>query len=149
MRPDPTERHEHDQSGRIIYLGDVRRRKGAKRQSPDRYYLAALGLIALAGWAAWGVVMFSLSPSRLLSYLAFLTPLGIGLFASSTLLAYAVEYRRHHYARLLDAGRQGTLVTAVVLLNLSLLAAHHWVVYFAVGSVVAAVAADIVARRRV
>src|SRR5947199_6858072 len=109
MRPDPTERHEHDPSGRIIYLGDVRRRRGSKRQSPDHHYLATLALIALVGWAAWTIVLFNLSPSKLLTYLAFFVPLAIALTASATLVAYAVEYQRQDYASLKSAGRRGVL----------------------------------------
>lgn len=148
MRPDPTERHEHDPSGRIIYLGDVRRRKGSQRQSPDRHYLAAIGLAALAAWAIWAVVLFSLAPSKLLTYIAFLAPLAIALAATGTLGAYAFEHRRHQYATLRPAFRRGFSLSGVTIINLSFLAAHHWsVIVFAV-SALAAVIAEVVALRR-
>ena len=148
MRPDPTERHEHDPSGRIIYLGDVRRRRGPKRQSPDHHYLAVVALAALAGWAAWVIVLFTLPPSKLLTYLAFFIPLAIATASTATLLAYALEQRRTHYASLTGAGRRGASFAAVVILNLAFLAAHRWTVVIAALSVLVAIAVDIVASRR-
>jgi hypothetical protein len=148
MRPDPTERHEHDSSGRIIYLGDVRRRRGSRRQSPDNHYLAALALIALVGWAAWAIVLFNLSPSKLLTYLAFFVPLAVALTASATLAAYLVEYQRQKYASLRSAGRRGASFAAVVVVNLAFLAAHRWSVIVAALTILAAVAADVLASRR-
>ncbi|HEY8684837.1 MAG TPA: hypothetical protein VIO57_04450 [Chloroflexota bacterium] len=148
MRPDPTERHEHDPSGRIIYLGDVRRRRGSKRQSPDRHYLAAVALAALAGWAVWGIVLLTLAPSKLLTYLAFFIPLAVAASATATLVAYGLEQRRTHYASLRTAGRRGASIAAVVVLNLAFLAAHRWTVFLAALSVVAAVAVDVIAARR-
>jgi hypothetical protein len=148
MRPDPTERHEHDPSGRIIYLGDVRRRRGPKRQSPDRHYLAVVGLAALAGWAVWGIVLLTLPPSKLLTYLAFFVPLAVALAATATLAAYGIEQRQTHYAGLRGAGRRGASFAAVVIVNLAFLAAHSWTVFLAALCVVAAIALDIVASRR-
>jgi hypothetical protein len=148
MRPDPTERHDHDPSGRIIYLGDVRRRRGSKRQSPDHHYLAALALIAVAGWAAWSVVVINLNPSKLLTYLAFFAPLSIALIATATLAAYVVDFRRLEYASLRIAGRRGFSFAAVVVINLSVLAAHHWSVFVAAVTVLIAVAGDVLASRR-
>ena len=148
MRPDPTERHEHDPSGRIIYLGDVRRRKGSKRQSPDRHYVAATGLIALAAWAVWAIVLFSLAPSKLLTYIAFLAPLAVALAATGTLAAYAFEHQRHQYATLRPAFRRGFSFSVVVIVNLSLLAAHRWSIVVPAVCVLAAVVAEGIARRR-
>ncbi len=148
MRPDPTERHEHDPSGRIIYLGDVRRRRGTKRQSPDHHYLATVALAALAGWAVWGVVVFTLAPSKLLTYLAFFLPLAVALTSTATLVAYGLEHRRTHYASLTGAGRRGVSFGAVAIVNLAFLAAHRWTVFLAAVTVVAAIAIDVVAARR-
>jgi membrane protease YdiL (CAAX protease family) len=148
MRPDPTERHEHDPSGRIIYLGDVRRRRGSKRLSPDNHYLAALALMALVGWTTWAIVLFNLSPSKLLTYLAFFAPLAIALTATATLVAYVVEHRRQDYASLRSAGRRGFSFAVAVVVNLAFLAAQHWSVFVAVLSVLVPVAADVLASRR-
>lgn len=148
MRPDPTERHEHDPSGRIIYLGDVRRRRGSKRQSPDHHYLAAVALVALVGWAAWAIVLFNLSPSKLLTYLAFFAPLAIALAATATLAAYALEHYRQDYASLRSAGRRGFSFAVVVVVNLAFLAAHRWSVFVAALTVLVALAGDVLAGRR-
>lgn len=148
MRPDPSERHEHDPSGRIIYLGDVRRRRGSRRQSPDRHYLAALALVGLAGWAAWAIVLFNLSPSKLLTYVAFFAPLAIALSATSTLAAYLVEHRQPEYASLRRAGRRGFSFAAAIVVNLAFLAAHRWSIFVAALTVLAILAVDIVASRR-
>jgi 4-amino-4-deoxy-L-arabinose transferase-like glycosyltransferase len=148
MRPDPTERHEHDPSGRIIYLGDVRRRRGSKRQSPDHHYLAAVALAALVGWTVWGVVVFTLSPSKLLTYLAFFIPLAVAVTSTATLVAYGLEHRRTHFASLTTAGRRGVLVGAVVVINLAFLAAHRWTVLLPAITIVAAIAIDLIAVRR-
>lgn len=148
MRPDPTERHEHDSTGRIIYLGDVRRRRGSKRQSPDHHYLAALALIALAGWAAWAIVLFNLTPSKLLTYVAFFLPFFIALAASATLVAYLVEQQRYQFAGLRAAGRRGASFAAVVVINLAFLAAHHWSVPVLAVTALAAVGADVLVSRR-
>lgn len=148
MRPDPTERHEHDPSGRIIYLGDVRRRRGSKRQSPDHHYLAAVALAAVAGWAVWGTVVFTLPPSKLLTYLAFFVPLAVAITSTATLVAYGLEHQRTHYASLLSAGRRGALFGAILVVNLAFLAAHRWTVFLGALTVVAAIATDVVAARR-
>jgi hypothetical protein len=148
MRPDPTERHEHDPSGRIIYLGDVRRRRGSKRQSPDHHYLAVVALAAMAGWAVWGIVLFTLAPNKLLTYLAFFIPLAVAVTSSATLVAYWLEQQRTHYAGLQRAGRRGASCAGVVIVNLAFLAAHRWTPFIAVLSVLAAIAIDVVASRR-
>lgn len=148
MRPDPTERHENDSSGRIIYLGDVRRRRGSKRQSPDTHYLAAFALVAAAGWAAWAIVLFNLSPSRLLSYIAFMAPLAVALAATASLAAYFVEHQRDGYASLRAAARRGALFAIVIVVNLTCLGAHRWSVVVLALSVVVIVGLDVVAARR-
>jgi hypothetical protein len=148
MRPDPTERHEHDPSGRIIYLGDVRRRRGTKRQSPDHHYLAAVALAALVGWVVWCAVLLTLPPSKLLTYMAFFIPLAVAVASTATLVAYGLEQRRAHYATLRSAGRRGASFAAVVIVNLACLAAHRWTVLLAALTIVAVIALDIVAARR-
>ncbi|HEX6506716.1 MAG TPA: hypothetical protein VF221_03700 [Chloroflexota bacterium] len=148
MRPDPQEQREHDGSGRIIYLGDVRRRRGSRRQSPDRHYLAALAVIALAAWAAWAIVLLTLPPSKLLTYLAFFAPLSLAVGATGALAAYLVAFRRTGDDSLVAAVRRGVLLAAVVVVNLACLAAHHWSVYVGVLSAVAAVFLDVFATRR-
>jgi hypothetical protein len=148
MRPDPHDQRDPDASGRIIYLGDVRRRKGKRRQSPDHHYLAALALVAVVAWAAWTVVVFTLAPSKLLTYLAFFAPLSLAVASTCTLAAYLIERWREGYASLRAAARRGALAAALVVLNLSALAAHHWSIYLGALSILAAVAVDVIATRR-
>ncbi len=134
MRPDPTEPHDNG-SGRIIYLGEVRRKRSSRRrQAPDRHYLFTLGLIALAGWGAWLAVLFTLPPSRLLTYVAFFAPMAVALTATASLGAYAVEWRRGLYPSLRACVRRGFLFALLVIANLAVLAAHRWTVLFGAAS---------------
>lgn len=96
----------------------------------------------------WGVVVFTLPPSKLLTYLAFFLPLSVALTSTATLLAYGLEYRRTRYASLRVAGRRGVEFGCVAIVNLAFLAAHKWTVILAVVSVVAAIAVDVFATRR-
>jgi hypothetical protein len=107
-----------------------------------------LALVALAGWAAWAIVLLNLSPSKLLTYLAFFAPLTIALTATSTLVAYLVEHRRQEYAGLRRAGRRGFSFATAVVVNLAFLAAHRWSIFIAALSVLATVAVDVLASRR-
>lgn len=143
MRPDPHHVPERDDSGRIIYLGDVRRRKGRRRQSPDQHYLIALAACALAGWGVWLAVILSLAPSRLLTYLAFFLPLSFALAATGTLAAYAVEWRRELLPSLVRAGSRGILFAAVVVTNLTFQAAHRWTPIVTVVALAIAVLIDL------
>jgi hypothetical protein len=127
MRPDPHHRYSAKDSGRIIYLGDVRRRRAAaRRQAPDRYYLLGLLLLALAGWALWLTVFLAVPPARLLTYAAFCASLWIALGSTAAIAAYGIEWRLGHFPLLSVCLRRGALVASVVVLNLALLAAHHW-----------------------
>jgi hypothetical protein len=135
MRPDAQQTPQEKETGRIIYLGDVRRRRRARRrQAPDRHYLAVIALVAAACWLVWGTVLFSLSPSRLLTYLAFFAPLFAALAATGTLIAYAVEWRLGRYPALGAAGRRGLLLAGVVVINLAVQAAHIWVLPVGLGT---------------
>jgi hypothetical protein len=147
MRPDPRQDHERDASGRIIYLGDVRRRR-SRRTAPDRHYLAAVVLLGVVAWAVWLCVFLTLAPARLLTFLAFFVPLGLALAATGTVVAYAIDVRRTQVPSLLRAGRRGSLVAAVLVTNLAVTAAHRWTPFVAIGSIALAVSADIVVARR-
>jgi hypothetical protein len=113
-------------STRIIYMGDVRRRRGKQRQAPDRQYLGAIALVALSAWSIWITVLFSLEPSRLLTYIAFFVPLSIALAASGALVAYAVDWQGGKRPSLRASLRHGFLFAFLAIANLSFLAAHRW-----------------------
>jgi hypothetical protein len=125
MRPDPSQDRDQSASGRIIYLGLVRRRRVA-RGAPDHHYLAAVALLGIAAWAVWLTILFTLSPARLLTYLAFFVPLGIALASTGTMIAYGVDARSERFASLARAARRGTLVAAVAVANLAFIAGHRW-----------------------
>lgn len=139
---------DRDEGGRIIYLGDVRRRRARGRLAPDRHYLAVLALVALAAWALWLVVLLTLPPARLLTYLAFFLPLGIALSVTGALVSYAADWRFGALPSLRRALRRGLLLAGVVILNGALLAAHLWSPLLLIGSAVVASAADTVMARR-
>jgi hypothetical protein len=127
MRPDPHHRYSGKDSGRIIYLGDVRRRRAAaRRHTPDRYYLLGLLLVALAGWALWLTVFLAVPPARLLTYTAFCASLWVALAATAAIVAYGIEWQLGRYPVLSISFRRGALFASVVVLNLALLASHHW-----------------------
>lgn len=148
MRPDPRQHPERDESGRIIYLGDVRRRRGSRRQEPDTHYLAALVLVAVACLAIWAAVLLTLQPARLLTYLAFFVPLGIALAALATIGVYALEWRRGLFPSLSRCVRRGALIAVVIVANLAVRAGHRWTLLIALGSVAVALLVDAVAARR-
>ena len=148
MRPNPRQDHERDAHGRIIYLGDVRRRRTSRRLAPDRHYLGAVALVALAGWAVWLTVLFTLSPAKLLTYVAFFLPLAVALAATGTLLAYGVDLRTARFPSLQRASRRGVLMAAAIVANLGFVAAHGWTPIAAVVSVALAVGIDLIASRR-
>lgn len=147
MRPDPRQHAERDESGRIIYLGDVRRRRGSRRQEPDTHYLAALLLVAVACLAIWAAVLLTLQPARLLTYLAFFVPLATAVAALATIGAYVVEWRRGLFPSLGRCARRGALFSAVIVANLAAQAAHRWSVLVALGSIGVGIILDAIAAR--
>jgi hypothetical protein len=148
MRPNPTQHHDSD-SGRIIYLGDVRRRRSSKgRQAPDRHYLLVLALAAIAAWGVWLVVLFTLPPARLLTYLAFFVPLSVAVGCTGTLVAYGLEWRLGYFPSLGTCLRRGFLAAVAVVLNLAFLAAHRWILPIGAVSIAAAVFTDLAAALR-
>jgi hypothetical protein len=143
MRPNPTHPRDED-SGRIIYLGDVRRRRSSRRrQTPDHHYVLVLGLVAIAAWIVWLSVFLTLPPARLLTYLAFFAPLFVAVAGSCTVIAYAIDWRRGYYPSLRECLRRGTLAAAVVVVNLAAMAAHHWMLPLAIGTIAVAVLLDL------
>jgi hypothetical protein len=143
MRPNPTQRRDED-SGRIIYLGDVRRRRTSRRrQAPDHHYILVIGLIAIAAWGVWLTVFLTLPPARLLTYLAFFTPLAVAVLCTATVIAYGIDWQRGYFPSLQECLRRGTLSAGVVVLNLVAMAAHKWSLPVALISIVAAILTDI------
>jgi len=147
MRPDPQHRRSGPDPESIIYLGDVRKRRRARRRAPDRQYIAAIVVVALAAWAAWAVVFTTLAPSRLLTYLAFFAPLTIALLCTLTLAAYALNRRLGNDAGLRSSARLGALAAGLVVANLALAAAHRWSLLTAGITIVLATIVNIVLRR--
>lgn len=128
MQPHPEHGYDQsDDSSRIIYLGDVRRRKSrAARRLPDRHYLAALGTVAVVCWLVWLTVLLTVPPSKLLTYVAFLAPLTVAVAATGSLIAYGVESRLDPFPEIGRSVRRGVLLALVVSVNLALLGAHRW-----------------------
>jgi hypothetical protein len=143
MRPDPQRRRKAPETGQIIYIGDVRRRRGPRKQTPDRYFLAAIGLVAAMGWGAWITVLMSLPPSRLLSYLAFFIPLAVALTGTGTIAIYTFQWWRGAIGDLWTSARQAFLATAVVEVNLGFLGARLWLIAIAAASIAAAVMIEV------
>lgn len=125
MRSDLNPVPSRDESGRIIDLGAVRRRR-SRRRSPDGLYLAALGLVALFFWVVWLAVVFNLYPSKLLTYLAFVAPLWGALASTAAIAAYLLEIRRGGFADFGVAVRRGAIVASVVIINIAFQFAHRW-----------------------
>jgi hypothetical protein len=121
-----TETQSGQSSPQIIYMGDVRRRRGKQRQAPDRQYLGTIALVALSAWSIWITVLFSLEPARLLTYIAFFVPLGLALAATASLGAYGLDWRSGRRPSLHSATRRGLLFALLAVANLSFLAAHRW-----------------------
>lgn len=148
MRPHPDDRRSDNQSGRIIYLGEVRRRRsGRERQAPDRHYLAAFALVAAASWGIWVTVLVTLQPARLLTYLAFFLPLGVALGATGAIVAYGVDRRAGRLPGLRSCVRRGGLVSALIVVNLAFHAGRHWSVLVLGVSVLLALAAEAASAR--
>jgi len=148
MRPDPQQAPERDESGRIIDLGVVRRKRGMRRMAPDRHYLAAFGLVALLAWIAWATVLLTLAPARLLTYTAFFIPLLVALGATGAIGAYAVQWWRGEFPSMMRSGIRGGLFAAVVVTNAAFQAGHNWSPVVLVASIGVALLADAVVRLR-
>lgn len=101
-------------------------------------------MVAAGFLAVWLAVVLTLSPQRLLTFLAFFAPLFGALAAIGAVVAYAVEWQRGYYPSLRECLRRGVLGAGVVVLNLALVAAHRWKLPVAGGSVAAAILLDIV-----
>lgn len=136
-------------SARIIYMGDVRRRRGKQRQAPDKHYLGAVGLVALSAWSIWVTVLFSLEPARLLTYLAFFLPLAVALAATGTLAAYWMEWKMGGMPSLRISYRRGALFALALTANLALAAGHKWSPVTAIVVLLLAGGAEAAASRRV
>lgn len=148
MRPDPEYRQSQEDSPRIIHLGEVRRRRARQRHAPDRYYLAAIAATGALAWLVWAAVLFTLAPSKLLTYVAFLAPLAVAITATVAVVAFLLEQQLGYVPRLVVALRRGVLAAGVVTVNLTLLAAHLWMPAIGGIVVVAAVLTDVALERR-
>lgn len=148
MRPDPQHRRNSAESGRIIYIGDVRKRRGIRGQAPDRYYLWAIALVAAMSWGAWLTVVMSLAPSRFLSYVAFFVPLAVALAATWTVSLYAIVWWRGGRPSVAVSARRAVLITAAIEINLGFLGARMWLLPIAVGSIAAVVLIEVAIRTR-
>ena len=147
MHPTPDQRNSGD-TGRIISLGEVRRRRAGRNRAPDRQYLAVAALVAGLSWAVWATVILTIAPERLLTYLAFFLPLWTALTASGSLVAYGVSWRRGYLPSLRACVRRGALVASYVVANLALVAAHRWTVIFGLATLAFAVGWDVLLTRR-
>lgn len=148
MRLNPEDTSPEHETGRIIYLGDVRRRRAVKRLTPDLHYIAALALVGAASWAVWLTVIFSLPPARLLTYLAFFIPLALAVICTAAVVSYAAEWRMGRLPDLKTPIRRGALFSAVLIANLAFQAAHHWsLIVFGVAALLAVAAEAAVGHR--
>lgn len=148
MRPTAHEESPIEQTGRIIYLGDVRRRRGARKRSSDSHYLAVAGLAGLAGFLVWLAVVLIIPPERLLTYVAFFLPLWVTLGSAGAIGAYAADWKRGLAPSLRVSARRGALFATTVELNLAFLAAHRWSLPLLGVSVLLAVAVDVASSAR-
>lgn len=127
MHPSPDSHYERNDVGRIVHLGEVRRRRQHSRYpSSQRYYLAVLLFVAAGAWTVWSIVLFSLPPFRLLTYLAFLAPLWVALASTGAAGWYGVERHMERFPRLSSCLRRGSLGATAVVLNLAFLAGNQW-----------------------
>lgn len=149
MRPDPRDHLPEDDSGRIIYLGDVRKRAAtSRRQSPDHHYLVVFLLVAVVAWGIWLAVVVALPPTRLLTYLAFFVPLSVALAATGAVGAYALDRRLGKFSGLVTSARRGAEFSVAVVANLALLSAHHWTLIVPLVTVILAAGTELVIARR-
>lgn len=127
MRPDPDQRQAEQESGRIIYLGDVRRRRaGGRPVTPDRTLLMALALLAVVAWIVWIAVLVGLPPHKLLTYLAFFAPLFVALTATTAIGVHVMAWRRGIIPGLPISVERGASTAFVAVANLAFVAAHRW-----------------------
>ncbi len=104
--------------------------------------LLAAGSFSLAIWLG---VVFTVSPERLLTYLAFFVPLSIALACLTAASIYRIRggngMSRPDLLR--SAVRQGCLFACFCVVNLGLMAAHRWSVVSFVLFVTAAAAVEV------
>ena len=144
MRPQPQNRGHGEDPGRIIYLGDVRRRRRAEStRLHDYQYIIAVVPVALVAWALFLTVALTVPPSKLLTYVAFFLPLWIALWATGCLAFYLGETLFIGPSDLGDSVRRGCLLALFAVVNLAALAAHHWSVALLGVSATAAVLVDL------
>lgn len=148
MRPTPDHRHSDDDSGRIIYLGDVRRKRTGRSRKSDGQYLAALAGVAILAFGVWVYVLLKIAPSRLLTYSAFFAPLWLALASTASLVAYWVEWRRGEAPIVRTSVRRGVLTASVPVFNLAAGAAHEWSLPVFAVSLLAAVVIEVAVGRR-
>jgi hypothetical protein len=110
--------------------------------------VAALAVVAAGAFAVWLTVALTVPPARLLTYLAFFTPLWICLAAGGTIAAYAADALSGRLSELGRCGRRGALFATFVIANLALFAAHRWNVVLFAGAAVAAAGWDLFRQRR-
>ncbi len=126
MQPDFRDETEHSPDDRIIYIGDVRRRRSNVSRQEDRHYLYVMSACALFAWAVWLVVALNLSPAKLLTYLAFLSPLWLALALTGTVIALVLAAKHSESVSVRVSARRGMIAASVVVGNLGLSAAHLW-----------------------
>ena len=148
MRPTPHHRPPTDEKRSIIYLGDVRRKRAVRQRAPDRHYLAAWLVGALLSWLVWLIVVFTVAPARLLTYLAFFVPLWVALSATGAVATYAIEWKYTAIPSLRTCARRGAEAATAVIANIALLAAHRWNLLIGASFVVAAVLLEVGLTRR-
>lgn len=148
MRPDPHQQQTPERTDRIIYLGEVRRRRALRTRAPDHHYLASLLVVAAVAWAVWLVVFLTVAPAKLLTYLAFLAPLWLAIVATGAILTYGVEWQRGFVPSLPGSIRRGAWLASLVVANAALRFAHHWGWPVAVGMVLLAAAAEFLITER-
>jgi hypothetical protein len=143
VRPTLQDDDPYDDSGRIISLGDVRRRRTSRSRAPDRQYLAATAIIGGFAWLGWLLVLFTVQPTKLLTYIAFFAPLWLAVTSTGALGAYGIDWRRGALPSLRVCARRGALISSAIILNLAFLAAHRWSIFLLPVSAAAAIAIDI------
>jgi hypothetical protein len=130
-------------SSRVIYLGTIRRRRSTHF---DRRRFTALLLAGMLSLTIWLIVVITIVPARLPSYLAFFLPLWLGLTTISAALYYRVQARNPSFGVQLFAVsvRRGALIASVIVFNLVLLAVRHWDPLVAVIVIAVVVIAEVV-----
>jgi hypothetical protein len=134
MRLEPRDDADEVDSDRVIYLGDVRRKRAAPDLAPDRHYLFALSAISLVAFGTWLTVLLTLPPQKLISYTVFFLPMWVTIGSVAAIGAYGLDKRLGRVPSLVVCLRRGGLVATSVVVNLALLAAHHWDVFILTGS---------------